>query len=420
MKKLRIVGGKTLCGEVKVQGAKNAALPILAAALLAEGPTQLYNCPAISDVTVTLEILKSLGCQVSQKEDCVTLLADNAFHSHISEHLMRRMRSSVIFLGALLGRFGEATLSYPGGCQLGPRPIDLHLSSLEKLGAVIQEQNGQLRCTCSRPLKGTRVNLTFPSVGATENILLAACMAQGETIIEGAACEPEIINLAQFLNACGANIQGAGSPMISIQGVKKLRGCCFNIQSDRIVAATYLACIALTGGEALLANTNIETMGAVIHYLEQAGCRLLTSPGRIYCKAPKRPKSMGLIRTMPYPGFPTDAQAPMAAVASVAKGTTILVETIFSDRFKYCSELLRMGAKIQLVEHAAVIQGIPYLQGTSVVAEDLRGGAALAAAALKAEGETLIEGIEHIQRGYMDLAGDLQCLGADASWVEQN
>lgn len=381
MKQLRVVGGKALCGEVKIQGAKNAALPILVAALLAEGEVRLDNCPPISDVTATLEILESLGCFVSREGTGVVIRADGACRSQVSESLMRKMRSSIIFLGGLLGRFGKADIGYPGGCPLGPRPIDLHLSALEKLGVVIQEQSGRLCCSCPHTLRGAHINLTFPSVGATENVFLAACLAEGETVLEGAACEPEIVNLADFLNACGARIQGAGSPVVWIKGVKKLKGCRFSVQSDRIVAATYLAAAAVTGGEILLQNVDPKAMGAVDHYLEQAGCQLLAGPAQIYCKAPKRPNAMGLIRTMPYPGFPTDAQAPIGAVASVAKGTTVLMETIFSDRFQYCNELLRMGAKIHLVEHSAVIQGIPSLQGARVVAEDLRGGAALAVAA---------------------------------------
>lgn len=414
MARLHIVGGTPLCGEIRIQGSKNGALPILAATLLCEGVCVLENCPAISDVLVAQEILASLGCHVVLQDNTLLIDATDASGYAISEDLMRRMRSSVIFLGAMLARCGRAVMTYPGGCQLGPRPIDLHLSALEKLGARVQELNGELHCRAERPLRGQTVVLSFPSVGATENILLAACTAEGETVIECAACEPEIVELASFLNRCGARISGAGGPVIRIEGVKRLHGCRYRLEGDRIVAATYLAGAAITGGEVLLTDFDPAQLNSVRQVLENAGCLTEAAARGLYLRAPRRLEAMGAIRTMPYPGFPTDAQAVMMAASTVAQGTTIFLETIFSERFKHCSELTRMGANIRVFERVAVVEGVSTLHGARVQAEELRGGAALAVAALAAEGETVVENVEFIERGYADLAGDLQRLGAVA------
>jgi UDP-N-acetylglucosamine 1-carboxyvinyltransferase len=323
------------------------------------------------------------------------------------------MRSSIVFLGALLGRFGKAELTAPGGCEIGLRPIDLHLDAMRTLGAVIDETGGRLICSCPYGLKGARVTLSFPSVGATENILLAACTAKGETLIVNAAREPEIKELADFLNRCGADIRGAGESVIRINGVKKLTACEHRVRQDRIAAVTYMAAAAVTGGNIRLNFKNSEMLMPVVEPFEKSGCRVIQDEKGVWLKAPERLAKLGMIRTMPYPGFPTDSQADLAVMASVACGTSTVVENIFENRFKYVGELRKMGAQIRTENRVAVIEGVRKLNGAKVVSHDLRGGSALVVAALCAEGTTVVDGINHIDRGYEKIETQLNGLGAE-------
>ncbi len=395
-----IEGGTRLTGECAVQGAKNSALPILAASLLCEGTSTIKNCPLLLDVNATVKILEHLGCKVIRDQHNVTVSPENASVYEIPERLMREMRSSVIFLGAILARNKKVILSTPGGCEIGLRPIDLHLDAMRKLGADVREEFGNIECSAPDGLKGSTVTLSFPSVGATENIMIAASTAQGITTVINAAREPEISDLADFLNSCGAKISGAGQGTIVIEGVKKLTGAVHSVIPDRIAAATYMAAAAITGGEVKFNNIIPAHMGPEIDLFEETGCKILTESRSLYLKAPDKLKSIKLIRTMPYPGFPTDIQAPVAALLTKASGTSVIIETIFENRFKYIGELIRLGAKIRVDGRMAVIEGVDILHGARVQSTDLRGGAALMVAALASEGESVISDIKHIERGY--------------------
>ncbi|MBQ9946065.1 MAG: UDP-N-acetylglucosamine 1-carboxyvinyltransferase [Clostridia bacterium] len=395
-----IEGGNRLYGECGVQGAKNSALPILAATLLCEGKSDIYNCPELLDVDATANILMHLGCVVSRSGHRVTVCADSASGTEIPEPLMREMRSSVIFLGAILARNKRVRLSTPGGCEIGLRPIDLHLDAMRKLGAVVSEEYGNIECTAPDGLKGATVSLSFPSVGATENIIIAASTAKGTTTVINAAREPEISDLADFLNGCGAKISGAGQGTVVIEGVKRLNGSSHSVITDRIAAATYMAAAAATGGNVRLVNIIPAHIGPMIDLFEEAGCKIRTDCRSVNIEAPKLLKSVKMIRTMPYPGFPTDIQAPIGAMLTKAKGTSVIIETIFENRFKYIGELIRFGAKIRADGRMAVIEGVPVLHGARVRTTDLRGGAALIVAGLASEGETVITDIKHIERGY--------------------
>lgn len=408
-----ISGGKRLEGEIPIHGAKNSALPLLAATLLVQGVSEIHNCPCLSDVTASMAILRHLGCRVTRQERTVTVDATAIKECRIPDELMREMRSSIVFLGAIVARCGEAVMTYPGGCELGPRPIDLHLSALRQLGVTVEEDHGYIHCRVEKKLRGTTITLPFPSVGATENVLLAACTAKGTTVLHHAAREPEIGDLCAFLNACGARIRGAESGTLVIEGVNRLRGACHRVMGDRIEAATYLAAVAATGGELLLTHCPLLPVSPVFPPLEAAGCRIMgEGERRLRIVAPARLGRLSTVRTMPYPGFPTDAAAPLLAAACVGQGTSMFIENIFENRYRYVDELARMGACIQVDGRVAVVEGVEALQGATVACTDLRGGAALVVAALAAKGESRVIRPEHLDRGYDDLCGCLTAVGA--------
>ena len=407
-----IQGGRPLSGSLAIHGAKNSVLPILAACLLVPGQCVLRNVPDLSDVSATLDILRLLGCRADREGDAVVVDASVLSRSDIPEHLMREMRSSVIFLGALLARLGTAELSFPGGCELGPRPIDLHLAALRALGADIQETQGALSCRNSRP-EGREICLSVPSVGATENAMLAACGCPGLTTIVGAAREPEIVDLQGFLRAAGAQVTGAGTSTVSIQGGIPLHPAEYRVMGDRIAAATYLCAAAAATGELEVTGVSPDTLTAVLACLEEAGCEVHTGPDRIVLTGRAPLRGIRPVRTAPYPGFPTDAQAILMAALAGGEGATLFVENIFDSRYRHVDELRRMGANIQLAGRAAMVSGVGKLHGAAVRAADLRGGAALVVAALGAEGTSQVSGLRHIRRGYEALDKNLRALGAD-------
>ena len=417
MSYLMIGGGRPLHGRIAVQCAKNSVLPVLAAALLAGDACRIAACPRLSDVEAAVEILRHLGC--TAQWDGGDLLVDTTHISRcdIPEELMRKMRSSVIFLGAILSRCGQAELSYPGGCELGPRPIDLHLTALRTLGAEINEIGGSLLCRANR-LRGADIVLTLPSVGATENAILAACGAEGTTVIANAAREPEIADLQDFLQKLGVEIHGAGTSAITVQGKGTLHGCTHRCIGDRIAASTYLCAAAAAGGQVTLTGIDYRHLATVTTALHQAGCRLQCDDDTITLESSGRLRSIAPVHTSPYPGFPTDAQPLLMAALLRSEGATMFVENMFESRYRHVPELLRMGAEIRLEGRVAVICGVTDLHGAAVRSADLRGGAALVIAGLQAQGVTQIHNIHHIQRGYQDIAGDLAALGAEVSTAE--
>ena len=412
-----ITGGRRLCGSLKVYGGKNAILPILAATVLNGDISVIHNCPRISDTFIAIDILKALGCKVIFEGDTITVDSKLADNYCVPEEFVRQMRSSIIFLGGVLGRFKQVVISFPGGCELGARPIDLHLKGIRRLGAEITEEHGFIKVQASR-LEGTRINLDFPSVGATENIMLAAVLAEGVTVISNAAKEPEIVDMQNFLLAMGANVMGAGTDTITIKGVKKLHGATFAVMPDRIVAGTYLVAAAITEGRILLENAVNEHMYPITSKLSEAGCTIRTDGSRLLLEAPERLHAIERLRTGPHPGFPTDMQPQLMALLSVANGTSIVEETVFESRNKHISELMRMGANIILLQDGmtSVIKGVNELEGTSVTGRDLRGGAALILAGLAAKGKTIVTNSEFVERGYVHIEEDLRALGADISF----
>ena len=413
MEKMVINGAKKLSGIVSVHGSKNSTLPIIAASILCDAEIVLHNCPNLTDIDAAVNILRFLGCKIKREKDMLIINSENINTSEIPHKLMHEMRSSIVFLGALLAKTGKAKISAPGGCEIGLRPIDLHLKAMRELGAEIEEENGNLCCFVNDCLKGREITLAFPSVGATENIIIASTMAEGRTTLVNAAREPEIKNLADFLNMCGAKIHFAGESTVIIDGVKKLHGAEFYIISDRIVAATYMAAAAITGGEMEIINFPVRDIVPVLPVFYSTGCEILSDETRLKIKAPKKLNTVGTVRTMPFPGFPTDFQAPAMAMASVSSGTSIFIETIFESRYKHVPELKRMGANISIEGPVAVVQGIKKLKPANVYAEDLRGGIALVLAGLSAEGTSCVYNLNHIDRGYEDIEGVFRSLGAD-------
>lgn len=412
-----IEGGRRLEGEVEVSGSKNASLPILAATILNKGNTKLYNVPNIHDTKITQEILKYLGCKIKKNNGKIEINSKKITKREIPEQLMRQMRSTVILAGSILGRFKEVTFSYPGGCDIGTRPIDLHLAAFKKLGVNISEDSGFITCKCDKII-GTNIDLDFPSVGATENIILASVYADGITKISNAAMEPEIVDLAKFLNKMGAKIEGAGTNIIKITGVEKLKDVSYSIMPDRIEAGTLLCAVAITGGKVKLNKVIPEHINQILNKLEQTGCEIKIENKCVCLKAPKKIKAVD-IKTMPYPGFPTDMQSVFASILTIAKGNSVIVENIFENRYKYVSELKRMGAKITVEGRIAVIKGCKKLSGATVESTDLRGGAALVVAGLVAKGTTTVNKIGYILRGYEGLDKKLNKLGAKITIKEE-
>jgi len=411
MDKFMIEGGRSLFGKVQIQGAKNAVLPLLAASVLTDEQVKIRGVPAITDVENMLKILSELGCKIKRTKDCATIDSKNAVSHEIPARLTKELRSSVFMLGSVLSRFKKAKISYPGGCDIGLRPIDLHLSGLKRLGVEIVEENGYITCEVKN-LVGADILLDFPSVGATENIILAAVKAKGITVIRNAAKEPEIVDLQNFLNAMGAKVAGAGSPTIVVQGVKKLHGVEYAPIGDRIEAGTFLIAAAVCGGEIEVEGISSENIVALLHKLRENGCKIHIKNDKIYLKSSGELKAVDLVETTPFPGFPTDLQAQYSTLCCTAKGTTLVVENLFETRFKFAAELKRMGADISVRDRTAFIRGVKKLHGACVTAGDLRGGAALVIAALGAEGVSSVYDLSYVDRGYSDFEYKLKALGA--------
>lgn len=413
MSRLIVNGGNPLNGSIRANGAKNSILPILAATIINGGENIIHNCPDLKDVHSAIAILRHLGCRVEYSGGTIVVDSASMDRWDIPDDLMREMRSSVIFLGPILARCGKARMTYPGGCELGPRPIDLHLDALSKLGVHIQEEGGEITCECG-PLQGRQINLSLPSVGATENIMLCATACQGTTRIVNAAREPEIWDLQQFLQKAGAQVQGAGQHDITIQGgVPTRQPTEHSVIPDRIESATYLCACAAAGGEICVQQTIPAHFAAVTELLAESGCQIQVGGQEVRLRAPGRLHSVRPVRTMPYPGFPTDAQSPLMATLCLARGTTMFSENIFESRYRHCAELCRMGADIRVEGRVALVTGLDHLTGASVKATDLRGGAAMVVAALAAQGASEITQIDHIDRGYDHIERAFAALGAD-------
>ncbi len=411
MDKFVIGGGRKLYGSVRAQSAKNSVLPLLAASVLTEEPVVIHETPPITDVFSMAEILRGLGAEVKFCGEDAVIDCSRASVHRIPPSLTRELRSSVFMLGSLLARFRRAACAYPGGCDIGLRPIDLHLNALKRLGVEIREREGYITCACTQ-LKGAEIVLDFPSVGATENILLAAVRAEGTTTLYGAAKEPEIVDLQNFLNAMGAKVRGAGTDVIAIEGVERLHGVRFTPVKDRIEAGSLLIACAICGGEVEVEGVRGETLGLLLHKLRENGCKIHTKNDKIRIAGTGRLKCNRRIETMPYPGFPTDLQAQMTALNAGAEGDCLIVENLFETRYKYVPELMKMGADIEVRGRNAFVRGAERLHGASVTCGDLRGGAALILAALGAEGESEVLDLSHVDRGYAAFEQKLTSLGA--------
>ena len=413
MEKLVIHGGKPLRGIVRVSGAKNAVLPIIVASMLGTTKSTLTEIPKLDDVHTVCDVIESLGVHIENPQKGVLEIdASNLSSTSAPYDLVRRMRASFLVMGPLLARKGRAKISLPGGCSIGARPIDLHLKAFEAMGAVINLENGDIEATVPNGLKGAQIYLDFPSVGATENILMAASLAEGKTVLENAAEEPEIVDLATYLNSMGANIRGAGTNVIRIEGVKELRGATHSVIPDRIEAGTFMIGAAMSGGYVFVENALSEHLKPVVAKLKEVGAEVIEDIDgiRVIGHLPMRPAD---VKTLPYPGFPTDMQAQFMALATICQGTSVITETVFENRFMHVDEFKRMGAKIRIEGRSAIVEGVPKLKGAAVNATDLRAGAALVLAGLVAEGETEVGYLYHIDRGYDNLVLKLQRLGAD-------
>lgn len=412
MEKYEITGVCKIAGVHTVQGAKNSVLPILAATVLCEGQSVIHNCPHLSDTLLCIEILKTLGIKAIWQDNTITVDPTGIANSEISWELTGKMRSSIVFLGPLLARCGTARIAYPGGCQLGPRPIDMHLDGLRQMGAIITDTEEHLLCESPGGLCGAEIVLSFPSVGTTENLMMAAATAKGDTTLINCACEPEIVDLADYLNRCGARITGAGENTIHIRGVKHLHGCEHTVIGDRIAAATYLAAAAITGGQLEINKINPDHMLSMLAVFQKMGCDVSCEKDACRLIAPKRLASLGQVRTMPYPGFPTDGLPIFLTLATQCAGTGIFVENIFDNRYSSITGLQRMGAAIRREGKVAVVEGPTMLHPAKVMAEDLRGGAGLVLAALCARGVSQVEQIFWVERGYENFVENLSLLGA--------
>lgn len=412
--KLYITGGRVLEGELGVQGAKNSVLPILAAAVLTDEEVVLHNCPDLTDAYGVCRILAHLGADCKRENTDIIVKAKNMISTEIPEDLMKKMRSTIVFLGPVLARSKHCRFSLPGGCTIGLRPINMHVNALEQMGAKFTLVGGFYECTApAGGLHGANISLSMPSVGATENIMMAGVLAKGTTVIHNAAREPEITDLANFLTACGARIKGAGGSELVIEGVAKLHGAEHTIIPDRIVAATYLCCAAITRGSLVLKGADASHIGAALNVLGQIGCGVYLFGDRIGLNARRRLKSPDRVVTGPYPAFPTDAQPMFLALATNLYGTTIFHETIFENRYRHVGELVRMGAKISAPGQTAIIEGVKHLSAAALEPEDLRGGAALVTAALAAEGTSTVSNLTYIDRGYDAIENNLRLIGAD-------
>lgn len=418
MDKLQITGGNKLDGSIRISGAKNAALPILMATLLAEGPTTIGNVPHLNDVTTTLELLGVMGTSMTLGENMMVEIDASTINTFEAPYdLVKTMRASILVLGPLLTRFGEADVSLPGGCAIGSRPVDLHIKGMQAMGADIDVTDGYVRARAKNGLKGARICMDIVSVGATENLLMAATLAKGTTILENAAREPEVVDVANYLIAMGAKITGAGTDVITIEGVDKLVGAHHEVLPDRIETGTYLVAAAIAGGRVKVRETNPEILESVLLKLEEAGAEITTGKDWIELDMKgKRPKAVN-IKTAPYPGFPTDMQAQFTALNVIAEGTGVITETIFENRFMHVSELQRMGADIQIEGNNAICTGVDKLTGAQVMATDLRASASLVIAGLVAEGKTVVDRIYHIDRGYECIEEKLQLMGANIKRV---
>ncbi|MCT4509084.1 MAG: UDP-N-acetylglucosamine 1-carboxyvinyltransferase [Tepidibacter sp.] len=417
MSKIVVRKSQPLKGTVKINGAKNAVLPVIAATLLANGKSVLKGVPNLRDVHVISDLLRHLGAKVEFNEDVLTVDATNIDTCEAPYELVRKMRASFLVMGPLLARFKSSKISMPGGCAIGTRPIDLHLKGFKSLGAQIEMDHGFIEAKADK-LVGTKLYLDFPSVGATENIMMAAVFAEGTTIIENVAEEPEIVDLANFLNEMGANIKGAGTNTIKIKGVKELKGATHTVIPDRIEAGTYMVAAAITKGDVLVDNVLIDHLKPTIAKLREVGCEVHEMDNSVRVIGPDEIKPTD-IKTLPHPGFPTDMQSQFMALLSVSRGTGVVIETVFENRFMNVPELKRMGANIKIEGRSAVVQGVNQLQGSTVNATDLRAGAALILAGLVSEGETIIGDTYHIFRGYVDIDKKLNNLGANIEIIEE-
>ena len=412
MQYIEISGKNKLCGELNIHGAKNSVLPILAGTVLVNGKTTLANCPDLSDVTACMNIISHLGGTTERRDDVVFVDTESITRGEIPQQLMQKMRSSIIFLGSLASRFGSACMYLPGGCRIGARPIDIHLKALRTLGYKITFDGSNICCE-RKNAKGADVVLPFPSVGATENAMLASVLLNGRTTIINAAREPEIENLADYLNSAGAKIRGAGTSSIVIDGVSKLSSTEHTIIPDRILASTIMTAVAAAGGEALLKNICLTHLMPILPVFAEMGCKMQAGSNEMKIKAPARLKAVKSIVTGVYPGFPTDSQAPVMAALCTANGTSLIKETIFENRLQHAGELARFGADVVVSDRTAVVTGVKKLHAAQAVCTDLRGGAAVVIAALAAEGRSEIYEIRHIDRGYEKIENQLAALGAD-------